>query len=615
MPVLQIEPSETDGTETPEYEEVSIPVLVVGAGAAGARTAIELAENGVDCLVVGKRDHGDAHTTWAAGGINAALGSLDPEDDWTVHAADTHREGHSVNDPDAVELVARNAPARVRELDEWGTGFDRTEDGKIDQRYFGAQSFRRTCFVGDRTGEAILSALVDRARELEIPYRENVMVTRLLSDDGRVYGAAGYDMSDGSFVLFRAARVVVAAGGYSALYNRHTSEADENTGDGPALAYDAGANLLDAEFVQFHPTGTVARDAWDDDWEGQLVTEAVRGEGGRLYNAAVDEPDADGAPDDPRARLGDRFMERYSPTQMELDARDVVARAIAREIREGRGTERGGVYLDVSHRDRAFIEARLPRMYERFAALGVDIAEEPMEVAPTAHYSMGGVDVDPRTGRTAVDGLYAVGESASGLHGANRLGGNSLVETVVFGQLVGDHLAATLDGASPELPEGMRAFAEGEFRALLALERADGDVRPAELFGALGDLLWRHAGILRDADGLDAGLGALDALRDRAAALRVEGDRTDRDFEFAVDLSFTFAVAEAILRAASFRTESRGAHHRTDFPDEDDDWRVTVVVSPGEDGPELRTRPVGEPGEAVRAALDEGYELEYAHLE
>ncbi|WP_101294224.1 L-aspartate oxidase [Halegenticoccus soli] len=605
MPITPIEPSGTDGAATPDYQEVSTPVLVVGAGAAGVRTAIELAENGVKPLVIGKRAHGDAHTTWAAGGINAALGSLDPEDDWTIHAADTFREGHFVNDPDAVELVARNAPARILELDEWGAGFDRTDDGKINQRYFGAQSFRRTCFVGDRTGEAILSALVAHARELGVPYRDDVMITRLLSDGRRVHGAAGYDMDDGGFVLFESPRVVLAAGGYAALYNRHTSEADENTGDGPALACDAGANLLDAEFVQFHPTGMVAREEWDDDWDGQLVTEAVRGEGGRLYNAR-----------------GERFMERYSPTRMELDARDVVARSIAREIREGRGTERGGVHLDISHRDRAFIEERLPRMYERFADLGVDIAEEPMEIAPTAHYSMGGVDVDPRTGRTSVDGLYAVGETSSGLHGANRLGGNSLAETVALGQLVGDHLAETideadptLDGAESALPDGMRAAAEREFEALVALEGADGDTAPAELVAALGDLLWERAGLLRDAEGLEAGLGALDDLRGRLSDLRVEGGRTGRDFEFAVDLAFMFAVAEAILRSAAFRTESRGAHFRTDFPDEDDDWRVNVVLARGDDGMDLRTRPVGTPSEEVREALDEGYELDYHHLE
>ncbi len=292
-----------------EYEVVTTPVLVIGAGAAGARVAIELAESGVEPLVIGKRDHGDAHTTWAAGGVNAALGSLDPEDDWTIHAADTFNEGHHLNDPDAVELTTREMPDRIRELEAWGMPFDRTADGDVNQRYFGAQSYRRTCFVGDRTGEAMLETLIERAQALDVPYRENVMITRLLSDGERVDGAVGFDMETGEGLLFRTNHVVLAAGGFSALYHRHSSRDDENNGDGQALALEAGARLMDLEFVQFHPTGMVG-DRYGEEWDGRLVTEAVRGEGGRLYNAA-----------------GERFMERYSPDQMELDARDVVARA------------------------------------------------------------------------------------------------------------------------------------------------------------------------------------------------------------------------------------------------------------------------------------------------
>ena len=581
-----------------EYEEVTVPVLVVGAGAAGARTAIALKQNGVEPLVIGKRDHGDAHTTWAAGGINAALGSLDEEDDWTIHAADTYDEGHFINDPDAVELVAKHMPDRIRELDEWGMPFDRTEDGKIDQRYFGAQSFRRTCFVGDRTGEAILETLVGKAQELEIPYRDNVMVTRLLSDGGRVYGAAGYDMEDDHFVVFTAEHVVLAAGGFSALYNRHSSRDEENNGDGPALAYEAGASLLDTEFVQFHPTGMVQDPDWDEEWGGRLVTEAVRGEGGRLFNSE-----------------GERFMEHYSPDQMELDARDVVARAIAQEVREGRGTENGGVYLDISHRDRDFIEERLPRMYERFQNLGVDMAEEPVEVAPTAHYSMGGVDIDFNTGETGVEGLYAVGETVAGVHGANRLGGNSLAETVAIGKLVGEHVATKVSGETPTLPGGMQALAQREFRALQDLEASDGDVTPEELHEAFGRLMWDHAGILRDEEGLRAGLERLQDLRERTADLRVDGDRTSLAFEYAVDLSFMFTVGEAVLRGALEREESRGAHFREDFPEKSDDWRVNVLIDRGDTGMELSTRGVGEPSPEVQEAIDEGYELDYHHLE
>jgi succinate dehydrogenase / fumarate reductase flavoprotein subunit len=594
---LQTADSVADNDETIDYETVSVPVLVVGAGAAGARVAIALSEAGVEPLVIGKRDHGDAHTTWAAGGINASLGSLDPEDDWTIHAADTLDEGHYINDPEAVELTAKHMPDRIRELADWGMPFDQTEDGKINQRYFGAQSFRRTCFVGDRTGEAMLDALVGKAQEMEIPYRDNVMVTRLLSDGERVAGAMGFDMETGQFVLFRSDHVVLAAGGSSALYHRHSSRDDENNGDGPALAIGAGARLMDIEFVQFHPTGMVGA-RYGEKWDGRLVTEAVRGEGGRLFNAE-----------------GERFMERYSPDQMELDARDVVARAIAQEIREGRGTDNGGVYLDISHRDDEYIRDRLPSMTERFGSLGVDITEEPMEVAPTAHYSMGGVDIDFATGDTGVPGLYAVGETVAGVHGANRLGGNSLAETVAIGKLVGEHVAKQVDDPTPTVSDGQRALAQREFRSLAELGASDGDVTASELLAELGNILWEHAGILRAESSLREGLSKLDALRDRTDDLRVEGDRTSREFEFAVDLSFSLPIAEATLRAALERAESRGAHYRTDYPETDDTWRRNILLSDETTGLELRTRSVADPSPAVQDAVDTGYELDYHHLE
>ncbi|WP_408959116.1 L-aspartate oxidase [Natrinema sp. 74] len=582
-----------------EYEVVTTPVLVIGAGAAGARVAIELAEAGIEPLVIGKRDHGDAHTTWAAGGVNAALGSLDPDDDWPIHAADTLTEGHHLNDPDAVELTAREMPDRIRELADWGVPFDRTDDGDINQRYFGAQSYRRTCFVGDRTGEAMLETLIDRARDLEIPHRENVLITRLLSDGRRVDGAVGFDMETGEGLLFRTNHVVLAAGGFSALYHRHSSRDDENNGDGQALALEAGARLLDLEFVQFHPTGMVG-ERYGGEWDGRLVTEAVRGDGGRLYNAD-----------------GERFMERYSPEQMELDARDVVARAIAREVREGRGTEDGGVFLDISHRDPEYVRERLPSMVERFESLGVDITEEPMTVAPTAHYTMGGVDIDFRTGETGVEGLYAVGETVAGVHGANRLGGNSLAETVAIGNLVGDHVASAVTQADevPSVTDGQRALAEREFRAHRALAAADGTVTPRALLEDLGDLLWEHAGILRDEAGLRMGLEKLEELRERTTDLRVDGGRTSKSFEYAVDLSASLTVAEAMLRTALERTESRGAHYRTDYPETDADWRVNLVVAADTGELSITRRGVAEPSDPVREALAEGYELDYHHLE
>jgi succinate dehydrogenase / fumarate reductase flavoprotein subunit len=590
-------PTDDDTRASPavDDEHISVPVLIIGAGAAGARTAIELAERGVEPLVIGKRNHGDAHTTLAAGGINAVLGNRDPEDEWEIHAADTLKEGHLINDPDGVKTVANTMPDRIRELEEWGMPFNRTEDGKIEQRYFGAQSFRRTCFVGDRTGDAILETLVSKAQELEIPYRENVMITKLLSDGEQVYGAVGYDMDDGHFLRFEAHAVVLAAGGYSGLYNRHTSRDDENNGDGPALAYDAGARLMDIEFVQFHPTGMMG-DRYGEDWNGRLVTEAVRGEGGRLFNAE-----------------GERFMEQHSPDQMELDARDVVARANAQEIREGRGTENGGVCLDISHKDREFLQERLPRMYERFAELGVDMAEEPVEVAPTAHYGMGGVEVDFETGATAVENLYAVGETIGGIHGANRLGGNSLSETVVLGTVVGEHLAEESYIGAPELPESQQRAADEHFRALEALS-GEGSEDPQEVLRALSDVLEETAGIIRTEEHTNEGLESLEALRDRADDL-MTGERTSRSFEYAIDLGFSLTVAEALLKGARERTESRGAHFRSDYPEKSETWRKNITYRQTEEDMTLDTTTPKEPSEAVRKALDADYELDYHQLE
>ncbi len=590
----------SDSRQIPAYDRVDVSVLIIGAGAAGARTAIELADRGVDdVLVLGKRGHGDAHTTWARGGINGALGTHDPEDNWAIHAADTINEGHFVNDPEKVETVTKQMPDRLRELDEWGMAFSRTDDGEIDQRYFGAQSFRRTAFAGDHTGESMLNTLVAKAQELNIPYRENVMITKILSDGTRAYGAVGFDMDTGEFVLFNAGCVVLAAGGYAAIYNRHTSRDDENNGDGPALAYDAGATLMDMEFVQFHPTG-MAVDESDPDWEpwsGRLVTEAVRGEGGRLYNTN-----------------GERFMKRYSPDQMELDARDVVARAIAKEISEGRGTENGGVYLDISHRDAEFIAERLPRMYDRFLELGVDMAAEPVEVAPTAHYGMGGVRVDAY-GESDISGLFAIGETMAGVHGANRLGGNSLAETVAYGVVAGERIADRIDGPGGLPEEIINSVFEPHVADLAATAGRSGTYDVDSVLAELRELMWNHAGILRTEESIQAGLDQLDTLREKAADIRI-GDGTDESFELAIDLGFMLTAAESVLSGALERTESRGAHYRSDYPDVDDDWQRNICFERADIGRmRLSTASVAPPSKAVQSALDSGYELDYHQLE
>ena len=582
-----------NGDHKNDVDPIKTDVLIVGAGAAGLRAAIELAREGVDVLVLGKRRHGDAHTVWAAGGINASLGNLDPDDRWEIHAADTIGEGHFVNDPRAVEILAREAPERILELRDWGCPFSLTEDGELNQRYFGAQSFRRTCFAGDRTGEAIMGTLVDKAKEVGVRYREDVYVTKLLKSGGRVNGAAGFDMRSGRRLLFGARAVVLAAGGYTSIYRRGSSRPDENNGDAMALAYEVGAVLKDMEFVQFHPTGMIEPEEMD----GRLVTEAVRGEGGRLYNSE-----------------GERFMERHSPDHMELDARDVVARANYREIRDGRGTPDGAVLLDISHRDAGYIKDRLPNMYEQFMEQGVDITKEPMKVSPTAHYGMGGIEVNPRTGATAVEGLFAVGESAAGVHGANRLGGNSLAETVVLGKILGEHLAGSLDDLPPAPLD--REAAREHFAALGALESGTGEAEPQELIDELRELVWDQAGIVRTGDGLREGIAKLRGLRERAGGLAIPDASPSRQFEHALNLRAMLTAAESVMRGALAREESRGAHHREDFPEEADGWRKNILCAADEGGDmHLWTEPVGEVPAEIQKALDEDYSLDYHYLE
>jgi succinate dehydrogenase / fumarate reductase, flavoprotein subunit len=569
----------------------SVDVLVIGAGAAGLRVAMELVPTGARCLVVGKRAHGDAHTRLAEGGINAVLGSMDPEDRWELHAADTVKEGHFLCDPNAVARLARESPARVQELADWGCPFDRTADGTLAQRFFGAQTHRRTCYVGDCTGEAILRTLVDRAAAVRVPYREGFFVTGLLVHEGRVQGAIGFDCDGGGLRAITARATVLAAGGSTAAYARSSSRPGENTGDAAALAYRAGAKLRDMELVQFHPTGMV----WPEEKVGTLVTEAVRGEGAHLHNAH-----------------GERFMRRHSPEHLELDARDVVARAIYEEIQSGRGTDRGGVLLDLSHVDAPRVREKLPRMVEQFRAVGVDITREPMEVAPTAHYAMGGVDVDFDSGATTVPGLFAVGEATAGLHGANRLGGNSLAETVVFGRVVGAHLASHLADMTEPTMERSRIDT-----SLEALERAvveEGHEHPGALRSELGDLLWRRAGIVRTAEGLDEGMKELRELQQRAHHLSVDGDL--RRLEQAMNLRFLLVTAEALLLAARLRKESRGAHYRKDAPEADPAWQHTLLLGRGSSGNmEHRTRPIAPLPRAIEQALGEARGVDYHLLE
>jgi succinate dehydrogenase / fumarate reductase flavoprotein subunit len=546
-------------------------VLVIGSGAAGLRAAIAAHEAGSAVRVIGKRARLDAHTVLASGGINAALGTRDPQDSWQQHFADTLREGYLLGDPRVVEIVVREAPAAVEELAAWGCDFARTEDGRLDQRFFGAHRWRRTCYAGDFTGRAILHTLAARVRQLGIPVIEEQYVSRLLVADGACFGALAFDLHDGSRTAFLADAVVLCGGGHTRLWRRSSSRRDENFGEGIGLALAAGCRVRDLELVQFHPTGMVA----PEEAVGTLVTEAVRGEGGHLYNA-----------------LGERYMARYDPDRMELSTRDRVALANYTEIAEGRGGPHGGVFLDITHLGKEGILAKLPRMHRQFIEYQMlDISQERMEVAPTAHYTMGGIVVEPETHATDVVGLFAAGECAAGLHGANRLGGNSLTETIVMGRRAGE-AAAELSRTS-DVGIHPRAVIDAACTDLDALV-GPGTELPRVLQRELRDAMWEHCGVVRDAEGLDAGRARLDAIRARLPELDVRFSAEGwSDLAHALDLRAGLAVAEATLAGARVREESRGCHVRTDFPDLDPAQQVNWVSRRGADGSwELSSDPV-----------------------
>ena len=564
---------------TNEVVRITTEVLIIGAGGAGLRAALALHDQGRDVVVLGKRPRADAHTVLAAGGINAALATMDGDttDTWAIHAADTLKEGRFLGDPQAVEILCRNAPQAMEELIEWGVPFAREADGRISQRYFGAHRYRRTAFVGDYTGQEILHALVREVDRREIRIIERVYVSDLLTSDGTVNGALGFRLEDGQQVVVHAAAVILAAGGHVHIYRRSSSRRRENTGDGMSLAYNVGARLADMELVQFHPSGMV----WPPELEGTLVTEAVRGEGGRLLN-----------------NRGERFMSHYDAERLELSTRDRVALANYTEIMAGRGTPHGGVWLDVSHLPAETIHSRLPRMETQFAAVGVDITREPMEVAPTAHYSMGGVRVQPETHATDVPGLWAAGEVAAGVHGANRLGGNSLAEILVFGRIAGEH-AGAYAATHARLPLDEAQLAAKQAR-LTQLATRDGATQ-RQLIDALQETIWEGAGVVRDEVTLDHALVRLNAIREQAA----HSAPGTPDLAAALDLDAMLLTAEATLRAAMLRTESRGAHQRSDYPETDPAWQRTIVATPTSQGMVLSTAALPTMSVEVAAVLDE----------
>jgi succinate dehydrogenase / fumarate reductase flavoprotein subunit len=593
-------------------------VLVIGAGGAGLRAAIEARAAGADVGLVCKSLLGKAHTVMAEGGVAAALAHVAPADSWQVHFRDTMVGGKKLNNPRMAELHALESPARVRELEQWGAVFDRTADGRILQRPFGGHSHPRLAHVGDRTGLEMIRTLQDRAVAAGIDVYMECTITRLVTDRDGVTGAVGYWRTTGRPIVFAAKAIVLATGGIGKAYEV-TSNSWEYSGDGQSLAYDAGAELMDMEFVQFHPTGMV----WPPGVRGLLVTEAVRGEGGILRNA-----------------MGERFMWKYLPEDRrdeyaanadeaarwvkaqsqgkqtdarrppELSTRDNVSRAIYTEVKDGRGTPHGGVYLDISYLPADHVRRKLPSMYEQFKELAdVDITKAPMEVGPTTHYVMGGIRVDAETGETRVPGLFAAGEVAGGMHGANRLGGNSLSDLLVFGARTGKAAAAHAAGESSQ-PYVDPVQVQDALRVLdTPLERTAGE-DPYAIQRDLQSVMQRQVGIFRVEEDLDQALLELAELRRRWESACVNGGRPyNPGWNLVFELGNLLTVSEAIARSARQRTESRGAHSRLDYPDTDDaTWggRNSVVARDADGRMTIYTTPLPAMSDELQGVLTAG---------
>lgn len=564
----------------------SCDVLIIGGGSAGLRAAIEAHDTGAHVLIISKSRKGDPHTVLARGGINAALGTMDPEDNWMIHAADTLREGELLADYERVEILCKSASGAVNELVNWGARFHREEDGRLTQRFFGAHTYRRTVFYEDWTGEEIIRVLMDQVDQRGIEIIDNVYITKLLksSDVNReesageetewdeVKGALGINIERKEILIFECSSLILATGGYTRVYSVSSSRIFENYGEGVALAYEAGVDLVDMEMVQFHPTGMV----WPEKALGTLATEAIRGEGGILLNSK-----------------GERFMKNYYPERMELGPRDIVARANYNEIVNGRGTEHGGVWLDVTHLSREKILDRLPTMYEQFKKIdGIDISKEKMEVGPTAHYSMGGVVVDIRC-KTKISGLFAVGEVISQIHGANRLGGNSLLDTVVFGKIAGDEAGRLAMEVREKSKTGTPTLLRLKVNNQEEFEDRIFEVKePAKFRNEIQELMKQNAGIIRDETKLKNGLKRILELkkefyskRSTFKEFKIEDDNCE-NVVLTWEVKSSLVICEAIIRCALMRQESRGAHYRSDFPKMNEkEWNVNIYCR--KDGKEM----------------------------
>lgn len=598
------------------YDTLDYDVLVIGAGGAGLRAAIEASAHGVSVGLICKSLLGKAHTVMAEGGVAAALSNVDERDNWKVHFTDTMRGGQYLNNWRMAELHAKEAPDRVRELEAWGALFDRTKDGKILQRNFGGHKYPRLAHVGDRTGLEMIRTLQDHGIHLGMEVHMEFTVITLLKDGGRVIGAFGYDRERGRFKAFRAKAVVLATGGVGRAY-KITSNSWEYTGDGHSLAYHAGADLLDMEFLQFHPTGMV----WPPSVRGILVTEGVRGEGGILQNKDGRRFMFDDIPDLYKNQTADNEEEGWRYTQGDRDARrppelltrDHVARCIVREIKAGRGSPHGGVFLDIAWIKAKIpnaadvIRKKLPSMYHQFKKLAdIDITKEPMEVGPTTHYMMGGVKVDADSQMSTVPGLFAAGECAAGLHGANRLGGNSLSDLLVFGKRAGEYAAVF----AKENPHGN--IDEAQIKAVVneavaPFDRNDGE-NPFQVQYDLQEMMQDLVGIVRNEAEMQKAASELKKLRERAAKVRVVGNREyNAGWHTALDLQNLLTVSEAITLAAIQRRESRGAHFREDFPNKDaESGTFNLVIRKSGDGQmEVARQPLVEVRPDLKAIIEE----------
>ncbi len=530
-------------------------ILVVGCGGAGLSAAIEAKINGLNVKVIGKRNQNDSHTVLAAGGVNASFGNVDPNDNWQYHFIDTYLDGYGIGDPELIKILVKKAPNSVSEVDSWGANFAKLKSGKLDQRFFGAHKYRRTCYSGDYTGQSILVALLKKAKNLNITMFDSEYVTDLLVKDNKCFGAISFNVITAEITVHYSDAVILCTGGHTRIWERSTSRKLENHGDGYSLALKAGCKLIDMEMVQFHPTGIL----FPEEISGALVTEAVRGEGGILLNSN-----------------GERYMKNYDFERMELSTRDRVAMANYTEIKDGRGTPNGGVYLDISHKSKDFILEKLPKIYKQFIDNQmIDISKEPMEVAPTAHYSMGGIKVDCN-GCSEVEGLYAAGEVMGGLHGANRLGGNSLAEILVFGKLVGSSASKysrklNVIRRSPEIvathiSKFQERIKKGKESAIL-------------IQNELRAIMWKYCGVVKDEESLKIGLKKINNLKKSLVDIEVViNHHNNQDLVNIFDLEASLQTAESTLISALERKESRGAHQRSDYPEIDYKEEINYAV-------------------------------------